>query len=82
MTKFQDRTYKYIDMSDWDDLIRSVYGERPYSVQQQEFLPQNTVIFADVPNDWFMDEDLQEELENWLGQPLPAEGDYIAQDAL
>lgn len=78
MTTFQDRTYKYIDMRDWNDLISTVYGERPYNVQQADFLPQDSVIFADVPNGWFMDEDLEGELENWLGQPLPAEDDSIA----
>lgn len=74
---FEDITYKYIDMSDWNDLIETVYGERPYHVQQQDFLPQDSVIFAEVPCDW-LEEDLEENLEIWLSRPLPAEGDSIA----
>ena len=42
---------KFIDVSDWDDFVRTTYG-RPYSLQQQDSCKERGLIHLDVPSEF------------------------------
>jgi len=52
---------KFIEVQDWDDLIRKTYN-KPYSFQQQEGCKPRGVFNLTIPSDYTEDEEMEEDI--------------------
>jgi hypothetical protein len=75
----EKREYFYLMGGDLDEFISNHY-KRPFVLQQgeypEEMLSQNSVVFATVPQEEYLDEDARVYLDNWLAWPIPEKDDW------
>jgi len=54
-TKLKYRIVRFVDVSDWDDLVKKSYG-RPYSFQQQDGCQSRGIFNLEIPSEDSEDE--------------------------
>lgn len=75
MTSLKYTVADYYDVweSDLSEYVSELYG-RPWSLQQGQMLGQNTYVDVDVMSegpDYYNDEEVEEQLTEWLNYPDP-----------